>query len=224
MKPYYEHAGITIYHGDCREMLFLIGFDAIVCDPPYGLDVELSRRGCKTIQGDDSTVVRDFLVEEFECPKLLFGSPAVQRPQHDAILVWDKSELTGMGNLDFPWKRSHEEIYVIGQGFRSNRRRGSVLRYPLRPSWTNHPDAVSGEHPTEKPIGLMLDLLECCPWNEVIDPCCGTGATLQAAKKLGKSAIGIEIEEKYCEIAAKRLSQEVLQFGGTEPAENLSGE
>jgi len=58
----------------------------------------------------------------------------------------------------------------------------------------------------------MVDLLECCPWSDVLDPTCGTGTTLQAAKKLGKSAIGIEIEEKYCEIAAKRLSQEVLQF------------
>jgi len=223
MKPYYEHAGITIYHGDCREVLFHVDCDVMVCDPPYGLDVELSRRGGQTIQGDDSTDVRDFLVTEFDGPKLIFGSPAVQRPEHDAILIWDKSELTGMGNLEFPWKRTHEEIYVIGNGFKSRRRRGSILRYPLRPYWSNHADAVGGEHPTEKPLGLMVDLLECCPWSTITDPCCGTGTTLQAAKKLGKSAIGIEIEEKYCEIAAKRLSQEVLDFSGAEAVGNLSG-
>jgi len=145
-------------------------------------------------------------------PKLLFGSPFVSGPPCDAVLIWDKSELTGMGDLSFPWKISHEEIYVIGEGFRSNRRRGSVLRYPLRPAWTNHPDAVSGLHPNEKPLSLMRSLLECCPWEAIADPTCGSGSTLQAAKQLGKSAIGIEIEEKYCEIAADRLSQEVIPF------------
>jgi len=58
MKPYYDHAGITIYHGDCRDILPRLVYDVIVCDPPYGLAVELSRRGCATIAGDEDTMVR----------------------------------------------------------------------------------------------------------------------------------------------------------------------
>jgi DNA modification methylase len=211
VKPYYEHAGITIYHGDCREVLPSLDGDVIVCDPPYGRNVELSRRGGLTIKGDSDTSLRDWIINR--SPRcLLFGSPFIIRPQCKAVLVWDKSELTGMGDLNFPWKITHEEIYVFGDGFKSKRRRGSVLRHPLRPSWANHPDSISGLHPTEKPVSLMMDLLDCCPWMEIIDPACGTGATLQAAKNLGKLAMGIEIEEKYCEIAAKRLSQEVMSF------------
>ncbi len=217
MTPYYQHAGITIYHGDCREVMHSLHWDVIVCDPPYGLGVELSRRNGERIQGDSTTEIRDFIVGIPYGPKLIFGSPSVPEPAGDKFkLIWDKSELTGMGDLGFPWKQSHEEIYVYGDGFESSRRRGSILRYPLRPAWTKHPEAVSNSHPTEKPLGLMVDLLECCPWLDVLDPTCGTGTTLKAAKKLSKSAIGIEIEEKYCEIAAKRLSQEVFDFSEVE--------
>lgn len=213
-RPYYSHAGIEIYHGDCREILAelfpLPSQTFIVCDPPYGLNVELLRRNQRII-GDEDCQLRDWIVA-LPFPKLLFGSPAVPRPDCKAVLVWDKSELTGMGDLNFPWKRTHEEIYVIGEGFASPRRKGSVLRYPLRPEWSNHPDAVTGLHPTEKPIGLMVDLLECCPWPRILDPTCGSCSTLVAAKLTNKQAIGIEISEEYCEIGAKRLSQETLQF------------
>jgi DNA modification methylase len=211
VKPYYSEDGITIFHADCREVLPEQDYEVIVVDPPYGLGIEFGRSN-ETIIGDDGVYLRNW-INGMPRPKLCFGSPKVERPTGvRAVLVWDKSELTGMGDLAFPWKITHEEIYVIGEGFTSRRRRGSVLRHPLRPSWSNHPDSVSGLHPAEKPVSLLVDLLECCPWKTVIDPCCGTGTTLQAAKKLGKIAIGIEIEEKYAEIAAKRLSQKVLQF------------
>jgi DNA modification methylase len=212
MKPYYEHAGITIYHGDCREILPLLDFEVIVCDPPYGLGLEFGRRNERVV-GDEGIELRDFVLGFVDKPRITFGSPRVTRPIDVWFtLIWDKSELTGMGDLSFPWKLTHEEIYIFGCGFKSTRRKGSVLSHPLRPAWTKHPQAVSNAHPTEKPLPLMIDLLECCPWDVVCDPTCGTGSTLHAAKKLGKRAIGIEIEEKYCEIAAKRLSQEVLEF------------
>lgn len=211
MTPYYEHGGVQIFHGDCREIVPTLDFNVVVCDPPYGRAVNLARRVDKTIEGDEDVSLRDWIIQQ-GVPKLIFGSPFVPRPVCGAVLVWDKSELTGMGNLGFPWKATHEEIYVIGEGFKSKRRRGSVLRYPLRPAWSGHQDAVSGLHPTEKPIPLMVDLLECCPWKTVLDPTCGIGSTLVAAKKLGKDAIGIELDEKYCEIAANRLSQQTLEF------------
>jgi DNA modification methylase len=214
LKPYFEEDGITIFHGDCREFkLEADTYDVVVCDPPYGLGVEFGRSG-ETMRGDEGVYLRNWICA-LGVPKLVFGSPRVDKPAGTrATLIWDKSELTGMGDLGFPWKATHEEIYVIGEGFKSRRRRGSVLRYPLRPAWTNHPDAVSNLHPTEKPFGLMVDLLECCPWSQVFDPTCGTGSTLQAAKTLRKLAIGIEIEERYCEIAANRLKQKVFSFEG----------
>lgn len=213
MKPYYEGDGITIFHADFRDVMRYISFEAIVCDPPYGLNRELSTDGAR-IEGDHSTDIRDAVIS-YQCPKIIFGSPKVERPSGiRQTLIWDKSELTGMGDLDFPWKLTHEEVYIIGEGFRSDKRRGSVLRHPLRPSWSNHPDSISGIHPTEKPVSLMVDLLLGCPWVEICDPCAGVGSTLQAAKNLGKLCIGIEVEERYCEAAANRLRQSVLNFEG----------
>ena len=208
MKPYYQEAGVTIYHGDCREILPLLDVEFILCDPPYGRAIEFGRRS-ERVTGDLTTELRDWIIAQAQ-PKLIFGSPLVSRPECRAVLIWDKSELTGMGDLGFPWKICHEEIYVIGEGFRAERRHGSVLRVPLRPAWTGHPDAVSGLHPSEKPVSLMTALLVCCPWKKVCDPTCGTGATLEAAKRMQRRATGIEIEERYCEIAANRLRQSVL--------------
>lgn len=212
MKPYYEHAGITIFHGDFREIWRYLSFECIICDPPYGRNCDLNTNGDR-IPGDQDTAIRDAVIARSE-PRIVFGSPFVPRPGGPrAVLIWDKSELTGMGDLSFPWKITHEEIYLFGEGFKvSGKRVGSILRFPLRPSWSNHPDSVSGLHPNEKPVQLMQALLAGCPWMEFIDPCCGSGATLQACKNLGKLGIGIEIEERYCEIAAKRLSQEVFTF------------
>jgi len=95
MKPYYSHAGITIYQGDCREVMSSLHWDVIVCDPPYGLGIELSRRNGERIQGDSTTAIRDFIVGIPYGPKLIFGSPSIPEPPGDKFkLIWDKSELT----------------------------------------------------------------------------------------------------------------------------------
>ena len=199
-----------IYHGDCREILPKLQFDYILTDPPYGLNLKLNRRS-ERIQGDSDTGLRDWLIGFLrDKPAIIFGSPKIQAPLGIRLkLIWDKSELAGMGNLDFPWKLTHEELYVMGEGFKRYRsRRGSVLRVPLRPRWTNHPDAVNNEHPAEKPLSLIRELVWVCP-GVVADPFCGTGTTLLAAKSIGKESIGIELEERWCEIAVDRLSRAV---------------
>jgi DNA modification methylase len=139
-------------------------------------------------------------------PALIFGSWRRPRPERTRqLLVWDSGGALGLGALDLPWKPAHQEIYVLGGGFKG-RRTTDVLRYPPVQSM-----AKNGRvHPHEKPIALMRALLQKCPPGAVLDPFAGSGSTLRAAFDLRRKAIGIEIEERYCEIAAKRLQQEVL--------------
>lgn len=211
MRPYYEQSGITIYCGDCREILPVLSADVLVTDPPYGLNWHSGMDGflgeCRVF-GDNSTVLRDHvLVWWGDRPAIVFGSWKIARPKNiRALLIWDKGPHVGMGDLSFPWRPNHEDIYVIGQGF-SGHRGSSVLAYNAI-----SPNFVQRDHPTEKPLSLMIDLIAKAPLGDVLDPFMGSGTTLVAAKRLGRKAIGIEIEEKYCEIAAERLQQEALSF------------
>ena len=117
-------------------------------------------------------------------------------------MIWSKGEHTGMGDLSFPWKPDFEEIYINGDGF-YGRRTSSVLRFNARTD--------SGRaHPTEKPVELMAELIGKCDATTILDPFAGSGTTGRAAKDLGRKAVLIEIEERYCEIAARRMGQEVL--------------
>lgn len=212
MKPYYQDSAVTIYHGDCRVIVPTLGrFDLLLTDPPYGTNCAISTEN-ETIVGDEDTSVRDELLALLpNLPSIVFGSPKVRRPlRYGTVLIWDKGELTGMGNLEFPWKPTHEEIYISGQGFSSERRGGSVLNYHARPVWTKHPNALEGLHPTEKPLALIVHLLQRAPTGLVLDPFAGSGTTGRACKDLGRKCVLIEREEKYCEIAARRMGQEVL--------------
>ena len=218
MKPYYERGGITIYHGDCRQILPSVQADVLVTDPPYGIShaTNYSVRGVgaswlgTTIDGDHDTTVRDEVLTWWGVqPALVFGTWKAMRPTCTrAVLIWDKGPASGMGDLSLPWKGSHEEIYVLGAGFVGHRGE-SVLKGYTVVTW----ESAGRAHPNAKPVALMRALLQKCPpdWT-ILDPFVGSGTTLRAAKDLGRRAIGIEIEERYCEVAAERLSQEVL-FG-----------
>jgi hypothetical protein len=215
-QPYYEQDGITIYHGDCREVLPSLQADVLVTDPPYGIAYATNRvvRGVgaswigQQIQNDASTALRDGVLSAWgERPALVFGSWKVPPPPHTrTVLIWDKGPASGMGDLSLPWKCSHEEIYVLGRGFAGHRDEG-VLRGFNIVTW----ESLGRNHPNAKPESLLRALLGKCPssWT-VLDPFMGGGSTLRAAKDLNRRAIGIEIEERYCEVAAKRLAQGVL--------------
>ena len=214
MKPYYSDDAVTIYHGDCREILPTIEAHILIADPPYGLDAPLNSggRGGYVVPKDkrvvpewdrDLRVRDDVLALWLPRPAAIFGSVTREAPQ-DALqrpLVWDKGEAVGMGDTTFPWRPNYELIWIIGDGW-SGRRTSSILRYPITPS--------GRIHPTEKPVGLMRAIVSKAPPGIIVDPFMGSGPTLMAAKDLGRKAIGIEIEERYCEIAARRCSQEVL--------------
>ena len=108
-----------------------------------------------------------------------------------------------MGDLNFPWGNSDEEIYVFGEGFRG--RRGPNVIVCNKPPVNNRPD-----HPTPKPVALMERSIEKCPPGVIADPFAGSGSTLVAAVNQGRKAIGVELEERYCEIIARRLSNQTI--------------
>jgi DNA modification methylase len=215
--PYYEQDGITIYHGDCREILGaqLRVAGALISDPPYGLAGEFDPiqrpgrygRSGQRVAGDGGVDLVEWL-EDFiaigKLPAILFGmwqrSPTLPARRQ---IVWDKGQF-GLSGTNLPWINSHEIAWVFGDGW-FGIKRGTVWRAP------RNRDA---QHPTEKPLDLLLWLVACArPEWEIVDPCCGSGTTLVAAKNLQHRAIGIEIEERYCEMAARRLDQGVLDLG-----------
>lgn len=218
-RPYYQEDGIALYHCDYWQVLNRISgarlaADVMVTDPPFGIDYESGHFGVlpRKIAGDKDTSVRDAALQYWgDKPALVFGSWRAPRPVNTRmVLVWDTGGANGMGALDIPWKPSHQEIYVLGRGF-SGERTSDVLRFAPVQSLARN----GRTHPHEKPVDLLRALLLKCPMGVVIDPFCGTGSTLVAAKDLGRNAIGVEVEERYCEVAAERLRQRVLDFSDT---------
>jgi len=209
MKPFYDDGTCVIYHGTALNAPVWPNV-VVVTDPPYGIGYQSNQPrldgNSRSIVGDDDTSLRDDLLSRYRgTAALVFGSP--KSPEPDGVrarLIWDQDGALGMGDLSLPWKPSWQFIYVLGGPWAGRRDCGSVYRYPPVQSVARH-------HPHQKPVGLMHMLLEKCPPSLcVLDPFMGSGTTLRAAKDLGRKAIGIEIEERYCEIAAKRLAQEVL--------------
>lgn len=213
MKPYYEHAGVTIYHGDCREVLPLLRAEAVIADPPYGVGMKYAsfndtRESLRALAADVYPLMR-------ACAPVVAITPGVANihlwPEPTWTLAWvpDNSP-TGGSPWGFPcW----QPVLVYGPDpylARGLGRRSDVLR--TAPSGDELKATTTREHPCPKPYGFVRKLITRCTVGSawVVDPFCGTGTTLRAAKDMQMRAIGIEIEERYCEIAAKRLAQDVL--------------
>lgn len=213
MKPYFQDHWCTLYLGDCREVLPTLGsVDAVITDPPYGIRHSSSYGASwqdTQIAGDSDTSLRDEVLAMTDVPAAAFGTWKTQPIVNvRGCLVWDKGPAFGMGDLSFPWKPSWEMIYIRGKGWQGSRDEG-VRRGQVVVSW----ESKGRCHPHEKPVWLLSYLIKKLPEaNCILDPFAGSGTTLIAAKLMGRKAIGIEIEERYCEIAAKRLSQGVLEF------------
>lgn len=214
MSIYYQDDYVTLYHGDCLELTGWLQADVLVTDPPYGVDytngwVEGRKRKTTAIANDRTPLARDAAINLWGTrPYIMFGSWRVDKPKNvRQTLIWSKNGDPGLGDLTMPWGSSHEEIYVSGKGeIWGGVRIGSVLTFD-KPRGAERPD-----HPTPKPIPLMEHLIERCPSGVIADPFAGSGSTLVAARNLGRKAIGVELEEKYCEIIANRLSQSVFDF------------
>ncbi len=229
MKPYYEEPGFTIYCGDCRELLptiLLVGeVDLVVTDPPYGIALQNHNEGRSPIHhrrrkagfgitGDENTSLGQAVLDSVDqYPVITFASPMKPwKGDWRQYLVWDKGPAVGGGgDVATCWKMTWELIQISDTLPLNGTRDEAVLRFHVSPC-----DSLL--HPAQKPEALLRYLIYKASGSRatILDPFMGIGTTLRAAKELGKSAIGIEIEERYCEIAANRLAQSVFDFGSAE--------
>jgi site-specific DNA-methyltransferase (adenine-specific) len=209
MKPYYQDDSCTIYHGDCREILpGLEPVDLVLTDPPYGINYASAWRKPHLrlggISGDSSFPMWVFDIQ-FTIAMFVFcrWDNLNEIPSPKSFIVWDKGSHS-MGDLKHEFGRQWEGCaFYPGPKHSFKKRPVDIIRTPKV-----NPSALV--HPNEKPVLAVTPLIECHESGLILDPFMGSGVTVRAAKDLGRKAIGIEIEEKYCEISAKRLAQEVL--------------
>ena len=225
MRPYYDHGGITIFHGDCREIPAWLSASVMVTDPPYGIawsrGVNNARNSAAHdgIAGDEDVSTRDSALALFgDKPALVFGSfYAPFPPNLRHVCVWHKPPDAGVVGSTTGFRRDVEPIFLCGPWPAQAVQWSSVIRDA---SQSISEVARSAGHPHAKPIGLVRSLmirLLSAPVR-LCDPFMGSGTVLVAARDLGHQAIGVDVEESNCERAAKRLAQQTLFGIGREAA------
>lgn len=223
VKPYYDDGTCVIYHGDCREVDAWRVADVLVTDPPYGRGWKQGRLKSlrqaddshEGIAGDRDTSVRDAVLAEWgDRPAVAFGDLMLAPPAGTRhVLIYRKPPNAGTRGAVGGYRRDAEAIYLLGRWPSGLGGRSSIVA-TSEPSQGN-PSSPQGRfgHPHAKPEDVMHRLLAACPPGVIADPFMGSGSTLVAAKSAGRKAIGIELDERYCEVTAKRLAQEVLDLG-----------
>jgi len=209
--PYYADDAVTIYHGDCRELLPFIGpVDLVLTDPPYGLQENAHRVASRTklaattdygdFSWDTAPADDDLIRLTMAAGKhaVIWGGNYFTVPPSRGWLVWDKLNSGNFADCELAWTNLPTSVRIKRFMWNGMIRDGEARRVPR-------------VHPAQKPVEVMRWCLEFVPDAQtILDPFMGSGTTLRAAKDLGRRAIGIEIEERYCEIAAKRMSQTVM--------------
>jgi site-specific DNA-methyltransferase (adenine-specific)/modification methylase len=212
MKPYYQDSAVTIFLGDCREIVPTLGhFDLLLCDPPYGIGyshggvggcaAKSTDFGGVTVYGDDAPFnPLEWLV--FPMVILWGGNHfASQLPDSKAWLVWDKRDgmkSNDQSDCEMAWSN-------IGGTARLHRQAWNGM------ITTGEQRGKSRVHPTQKPVELMTWCISLAgDVQTILDPFAGSCTTARAAKDLGRKCVCIEREERYCEIGAKRMAQEVF--------------
>lgn len=224
MSIYYQDESVTLHHGDCLEIADWLDADVLVTDPPYGIGwsrgANLKRnpnygQAHEGIENDHDTGARDNALTAWgDGPALVFGSLAAKYPNDwKRMLVFAKPLHAGLIGSRMPWRRNWEPVFVLGMWPDQTPEHSAVIhtRQVAASGYSGY--ATKTGHPHTKPLDVMEELLEACPPGIVADPFAGSGSTLVAARNLGRKAIGVELEERYCELIAKRLSQGVLDFG-----------
>jgi site-specific DNA-methyltransferase (adenine-specific) len=210
MKPYYQEAGIVIYHGDCREILpALPKVDLVLTDPPYGLkwtgvgfkDSTSQWRSGADMQWDirpDAEILQGIISGADKY--IIWGGNYFASDLGDCpgVLIWDKETgANSFADAELAWSN------VTGTT--------RIFRHQWCGAFKDSERGLKSQHPTQKPEALMGWCLKLAKTTgPVLDPFMGSGTTLVACKQAGLQCTGIEREEKYCEIAANRLRQGVL--------------
>ncbi len=218
MQPYYQDDLVTLYHGNCLEVDAWLEADVLVTDPPYGIGWHRNpggSEGKKTrgarhqgIKNDQDTSVRDAALRLWGDEKPAFSFGSFRSPAPEGVkqtLVWKKPVDAGVVGCVTGYRTDTELIYLLGKHPKRTAKRSSVLE-----SQGGVARYRSG-HPHSKPVPILEYLLE---WTSgvVADPFAGSGSTLLAARNLGVKAVGVELEENYCELIAKRLDQGTLNL------------
>lgn len=208
-KPYYQDDAVTIYHGDCREIVPCLGrFDLLLTDPPYGINRDGMRQSTSSHGGrkaydfkgwDESTPTLETFAALLGCADhhVIWGANYFPQalPPSMGWLVWDKGQDICSSDCELAFTS----------------RSAALRRLVLNRVELAKDGAV---HPTQKPLALLNWCLSFFPdARTVIDPYAGSGTTGRACKDLGKRCVLIEREESYCASAAKRMAQEVLNLG-----------
>tara|TARA_R100000306_G_scaffold60427_1_gene60512 strand:+ start:1085 stop:1783 length:699 start_codon:yes stop_codon:yes gene_type:complete len=225
IDPYYQEDGITLYHGDCREILpGLPPVDMVLTDPPYGVNYEgghMNERKRDAIIGDDGNVYSWAVPLAFNAcvgpcyfffavtrSLDVFSAVSKARGQVHAMLVWHKTNAK-YAAMNAQYKQRHEPILYCKGPNAKTMWCGPTTEATV---WDMARDPENTFHPTQKPVEVMERAIGNHDAAIVLDPFSGSGSTLVAAKHLHRKAIGVEIEERYCEMTANRLAQGVLPF------------
>lgn len=220
MSIYYQDENVTLYLGDCREQLAWLEADVLCTDPPYGRSWRQGRLKLKRndshagIAGDRDTTTRDAALAAWgDRPAVVFGDLMLAPPPGNKLtLIYRKPPNAGTRGAIGGFRRDAEAIYLLGKWPSGLGGMSSVIATSARSQ--GNPSSAQGRygHPHAKPVDVMETLIAACPPGVVADPFAGSGSTLVAARNLGRRAIGVEIDERYAEAAAKRLAQAPLEI------------
>lgn len=214
-KPYYADEHVTLFHGDCLEVTDWLQADVLVTDPPYGIGWTKGQNNAakstahEGIVNDEDTSVRDAALMRWNHykPAAVFGSFRAPSPAIvTQTLVWKKPVDAGVVGSMTGYRTDTELIYLLGRHAKRTPSRSSVLE-----SRCGMARYRSG-HPHAKPPAILEQLIEWMP-GTIADPFAGSGSTLIAARNLGRKSIGVEMDEAYCELIVRRLSQACFDFG-----------
>lgn len=221
MTPYWEADGVTLYLGNCLETDAWLAADALVTDPPYGRAWKQGRHWNARhtddrhggISGDLDTEVRDAALTMWgDRPAAVFGDLMLAPPLGNKLtMIYRKPPNAGTRGAIAGFRRDAEAIYLLGSWPTGLGGMSSVIATSARSQ--GNPSSAQGRygHPHAKPVDVMETLIGACPPGIIADPFAGSASTLVAARNLGRRAIGVEIDERYAEAAAKRLAQAPLE-------------